>query len=931
MVASTASNETIDIDNITVVNTGFEGWETTETVEIPYQEVVVVDTIVEVNENDLPTTTIPGETTTEAVLIEDTSSLPTTNITENNGTEYPVDISAALTDTDGSEVLSVTIEGVPTGAVLSEGTDNGNGTWSIDVPDGATSITDTLTIIVPEGTSEFDLDISATSTEVSTGDTNTVTASDDVVIDTENTNDTVELPTVSVDMELTEITVPTNSGSNGDGSSESGQGGFHGFGWMHGENNGWGNGDQNAPGNSGNNNNAENGNGNQHQHGNGGNGNHFGWGNGNNNSNDNSESEVPTTVTAIEVTGSTTEMTEGETVSLTITDGDGNSTTATATIDIDGNYSAYVSPEDLNTDTDLSITANVTNEAGSATDNETDLAPAEDDVYNYSDGTDMGDGVTIDNDSWNWDNEDNTSHTFKVENDSDSVDIGYSGLGNGETMVVEAFDAQGNSLGTTTVQGSETTTGRGWNTTTTESEGEVTIEAEGIDHVVVTENSNGWHKEFTVTSVEGHVDGSDEVMTAVLVDGVCEGVEYTTSSGDHGFTDSNGGYSFHEGDTITFNVGGVVLGEVSAEDAMSGQTFLQDIADVDRGDLNDEYLENMATFLQSVDTADSGDNIVITPEMHAALQDADIDLRTASEEEVQDLVESVGGTYVDEDAAMDHVQEMLEEYAGMESHEFDEHIDDSLQTATFGTNGTEGITYETSSGETGVTGTDGAFTYNEGDTITFTDAEGNVISTIDASDIGSDSLITMEELVAVTDTVDTEIDETITDDMDVVEESDVADESDETEDEFDLDFDESTIAGFDDSEVTLVAQETEEVAVEEDVVQEEISESSESSVLDNEAFDLDFDSLEDDVLIDEDIDEVDSTETELFMGDVMDTSGMDSDINTDFFDAPEASALDTNIPTEDIVAQEASDFVSGNSGIEEVQVMLDNHVQVDQS
>ncbi|GIW73694.1 MAG: hypothetical protein KatS3mg103_0216 [Phycisphaerales bacterium] len=43
----------------------------------------------------------------------------------------PLDLSAALTDTDGSETLSITIEGVPEGASLSAGTDLGNGTWRL--------------------------------------------------------------------------------------------------------------------------------------------------------------------------------------------------------------------------------------------------------------------------------------------------------------------------------------------------------------------------------------------------------------------------------------------------------------------------------------------------------------------------------------------------------------------------------------------------------------------------------------------------------------------------------------------------------------------------------------------------------------------------------------------------------------------------------
>ena len=111
----------------------------------------------------------------------------------------------------------------------------------------------------------------------------------------------------------------------------------------------------------------------------------------------------------------------------------------------------------------------------------------------------------------------------------------------------------------------------------------------------------------------------------------------------------------------------------------SGKTFLQDIADVDRTDLNDEYLENMATFLQSIDeNSDAYDGIVITDEIREALADSNIDLRTASEEDVQQLVEQLGKSYVSEDAAMDHVEDMLVEHTDLKHDEFEEHVDDSL-------------------------------------------------------------------------------------------------------------------------------------------------------------------------------------------------------------------------------------------------------------
>ena len=82
--------------------------------------------------------------------------------------EYTVDISAALTDLDGSETLTVVISNVPTGAVLTSDIytliDNGDNTWSVEIAD-AKSITDTLKMTVPSGTDDIDLTITARATE----------------------------------------------------------------------------------------------------------------------------------------------------------------------------------------------------------------------------------------------------------------------------------------------------------------------------------------------------------------------------------------------------------------------------------------------------------------------------------------------------------------------------------------------------------------------------------------------------------------------------------------------------------------------------------------------------------------------------------------------------------------------------------------------
>src|SRR5262249_2738904 len=60
-----------------------------------------------------------------------TASLTVTAASGAEDRPLPLDVRAALTDTDGSETLKVTIAGVPTGAQLSAGVNNGSGTWTL--------------------------------------------------------------------------------------------------------------------------------------------------------------------------------------------------------------------------------------------------------------------------------------------------------------------------------------------------------------------------------------------------------------------------------------------------------------------------------------------------------------------------------------------------------------------------------------------------------------------------------------------------------------------------------------------------------------------------------------------------------------------------------------------------------------------------------
>jgi len=106
-----------------------------------------------------------SETTGEfAISVSGVADAPVLTVADASGVEdEPIDlaISAALSDADGSESLSVVIGGVPEGATLSGGTDNGDGTWTLTPGE-----LDGLSITAPADYSgSFDLTVTATSTE----------------------------------------------------------------------------------------------------------------------------------------------------------------------------------------------------------------------------------------------------------------------------------------------------------------------------------------------------------------------------------------------------------------------------------------------------------------------------------------------------------------------------------------------------------------------------------------------------------------------------------------------------------------------------------------------------------------------------------------------------------------------------------------------
>jgi len=95
------------------------------------------------------------------------------------GAAIPLVIVSDLHDLDGSEVLSIEISGVPSGASLNKGSSLGNGVWSLT----SAQLTG-LTVTPPVGSSQdFDLTVKAIAIEGSNGDMATSTQTLSVKVD----------------------------------------------------------------------------------------------------------------------------------------------------------------------------------------------------------------------------------------------------------------------------------------------------------------------------------------------------------------------------------------------------------------------------------------------------------------------------------------------------------------------------------------------------------------------------------------------------------------------------------------------------------------------------------------------------------------------------------------------------------------------------
>ena len=113
------------------------------------------------DDGDTATSTV-ATLNVDVIGVADAPSVTVSDATGQEDTAIPLDIGATLNDIDGSETITaVTIGGVPDGAQLSAGTDNGDGTWTL-IPAELTGLQITP---AENDDADFSLTVSATSTE----------------------------------------------------------------------------------------------------------------------------------------------------------------------------------------------------------------------------------------------------------------------------------------------------------------------------------------------------------------------------------------------------------------------------------------------------------------------------------------------------------------------------------------------------------------------------------------------------------------------------------------------------------------------------------------------------------------------------------------------------------------------------------------------
>jgi len=134
------------------------------------------------------------------------------------------------------------------------------------------------------------------------------------------------------------------------------------------------------------------------------------------------------------------------------------------------------------------------------------------------------------------------------------------------------------------------------------------------------------------TSSKNEDSESSSIQSAIFVDAAVEGMEYHTSSGLNGLTDSQGTFKYKKDDSVSFNIGNITVGDVKKvpDDNIVTPVHLVYGYDIptnklsDVATLNDPKVLQILNVLQSLDSdANNSNGIQIASSTSEAFNDND--------------------------------------------------------------------------------------------------------------------------------------------------------------------------------------------------------------------------------------------------------------------------------------------------------------------
>ncbi len=178
--------------------------------------------------------------------------------------------------------------------------------------------------------------------------------------------------------------------------------------------------------------------------------------------------------------------------------------------------------------------------------------------------------------------------------------------------------------------------------------------------------------------------------TGVLTDAAVAGVAFQSQpSGLSGTTNAAGEFSYAEGDTVSFRVGGIVVGSAAGQAVVTPTTLADAIANLPDGVSVEDVALNLAIFLQSFDSDGDPDNgITIAPAVATAAADKSVNFVQASSQFPADagltaLATATGATLVTAQEAQEHLDSQALLRAAGSWYRNDPDGGDGMETLSF--------------------------------------------------------------------------------------------------------------------------------------------------------------------------------------------------------------------------------------------------------